>query len=70
VSLAYDDDNDNEVELTVETVVAATDAALLCKFDTGDEIWIPRPYAKPLKKVGDSGDVVLPFWLALKEGLV
>lgn len=56
--------------MTVETVVAATELALLCRFDTGDEVWVPRAYAKPLKAVGDSGDVTLPYWLATKEGLV
>lgn len=66
--MAYDDDND--VGMTVETVVAATEAALLCKFDTGDQLWVPRVYARPLEKVGDKGDITLPFWLASKEGIV
>jgi hypothetical protein len=66
--MSYDDDN--EVEVTVETVVAATEAALLCKFDTGDQVWVPRVYTHPLGKVGDRGDIMLPFWLASKEGLV
>lgn len=63
-------DDDHDVEMTVEKVIAATDAALLCKFDTGDEFWVPRSYARPLEKVGDEGDIMLPFWLASKEGLV
>ena len=67
--MPYDED-DNDVAMTVETVVAATTAALLCRFDTGDEIWVPRIYAKPLEKKGDQGDIMLPFWLASKEGLV
>lgn len=68
--MSYDDEDDNDVGMTVETVVAATEAALLCKFDTGDEIWVPRVYVSPLKRVGDSGDIMIPFWLATKEGLV
>jgi len=67
--MAYDED-DNDVGMTVETVVAATEAALLCKFDTGDEVWVPKIYAHPLKKKGDAGDITLPFWLAAKEGLI
>jgi hypothetical protein len=60
-----------DVELTVETVVAVTEDALLCRFDTGDEIWVPRRYVEDtLENVGDQGDVSIPEWLAEKEGLI
>jgi hypothetical protein len=66
--MAHDDEED--VDMTVKTVVAATESALLCRFDTGDEVWVPRAYCGSLGKVGEDGDISLPYWLAAKEGLV
>lgn len=60
-----------DVELTVEEVVAATEDALLCRFDTGDEVWVPRRFVQDtLEEVGDEGDVSIPEWLAKREGLI
>lgn len=66
--MSHDSD---DVELTVEKVLAATEDALLCQFDTGDEVWVPRRFiGEALEDVGDTGEISIPEWLAEKEGLV
>jgi len=55
-------------------VIRATDKALLCELETGDEKWIPQSMIHDDSEVYDDGDnsegeLVLHEWFASKAGL-
>ena len=56
-------------------VLATTDLALLCDIE-GDEHWIPKSQIlnggdlQDDAEKGDKGELVIPEWLAVDEGLV
>jgi hypothetical protein len=62
----------NLIEVEVDDVVAATDAASLCEIG-GEEIWIPHSQmfspGLMLDERGDSGTICIPRWLAEAKGL-
>ena len=50
-----------------------TTKAIHVLFDDGTEKWIPKSLVdddSEVYKKGDEGDLVLPEWFAVKEGLV
>lgn len=66
-------ERDEPCHLEVERVIASTDKAILCLFDTGDKEWIPLSMIDTDCKIsekGDSGELVIPMWLAKEKGLV
>lgn len=55
------------------TVKAATDKALLCVFDDGDEHWIPLSQIDDDSEVyekGTEGALVVTKWIAEQKGLL
>jgi len=56
-------------------VVAATEQALLCDFD-GEEHWIPKSLLgddadiDKSSSVGDTGEISIPEWFAIQEGII
>ena len=58
------------VVLSETECVAETDAALLCWFN-GEELWVPKSVIdeenSEILKKGDSGDLVVAEWWALKN---
>lgn len=56
------------------TVVRETDKALLVRYE-GEDIWIPKSQIHAdseiysSKQVGETGTLVLPYWLAEEKGL-
>jgi len=65
------DDQNEEIEVEVELVVAETEKALLLKVD-GEDSWVPRSVigrdSDELEK-GDSGMVFVPQWFIESNGL-
>jgi hypothetical protein len=64
---------DSLESLTVEEVKAETDLAILCRFETGDEEWIPKSQIHDDSEVttkGDTGELVIPHWLACEKEIV
>ena len=56
------------------TVLRKTDAALLVEDENGEEVWIPLSQIHDdseiwdESKVGETGKLVIPEWLATKKG--
>lgn len=52
-------------------VLHETEMAVLCEVD-GDEVWIPRSVIEDGEdlETGDTGDIEVAEWFAIKEGLV
>jgi hypothetical protein len=61
--------SDEQFEVDVDDVKAATNKALLCVVD-GDEEWIPRSQILDgdIEEVGDSGSMIITAWLAREKG--
>ena len=65
--------SDDKTELQVEEVLKDSGQALLCLFETGDEVWIPKSQIDDDSEVyeeGTTGTLIIPLWLAGKKGLV
>ena len=63
----------DNVELDVDEVVRESDDALLCKFATGEQEWIPKSQIdddSEVYKAGTDGVLVIPEWLALEKSLI
>ena len=61
------------VSLAVEVVKAETYLAILCLFESGDELWIPKSQIHDDSEVyakDHSGELVIPEWLAEEKGLI
>ncbi len=43
--------------------------ALLVNYE-GATVWLPKSQIEDWPEVGDSGDVILPEWLAIEKGLI
>jgi len=53
--------------------VAETEKAILCRFEDGDERWVPKSLIasdSQVTKRGDSGELTVPLWFCEKEGLL
>lgn len=64
--------SDDPINVGRVRVVKATDRALLCEFDDGEERWIPQSVVHDDSEAwlaGDEGDLVVNRWFAEKEGL-
>lgn len=61
------------VEIEDVLIKLKTDKAVLCVFEDGREIWIPQRLIHDDSEVwdkGHEGTLVIPEWLAEKEGLI
>ena len=60
---------------TAVEIMAETSSALLCSFD-GEEHWVPKSLMdedgdiNKSSGVGATGDVIIPEWFAVQEGIV
>jgi hypothetical protein len=53
--------------------IQATEKALLCELETGDERWVPKSLVardSQVTKRGDDGELAVPLWWAEKEGIL
>jgi hypothetical protein len=65
-------ERDEPVEVEVDRVEVETDKAIMFSKD-GEEFWIPKSKISEDSEVeglGDSGTLVIPWWLAEEKGLV
>jgi hypothetical protein len=64
------DDPDDTFEIEVE-VVRVGKAATCMLTEYGDEVWVPHSQilaGSDVENLGDEGTLVVPRWLARKEG--
>lgn len=53
------------------STVHETDEAIMCDFGmAGDVVWLPKSQLEDWPDVGDSGEVLMPEWLAEEKGLM
>lgn len=68
------DDRGNELESIEGTVIRQTDLAIHVDFDgTGDPddyVWLPKSQLEDWPDVGDTGEIMIPQWLAEDKGIV
>ena len=59
------------VRITDVTLKRSTSKAGLYVTEDGDEVWIPWNHLEEgsVDKDGETGDILIPFWLAEKEEL-
>lgn len=53
--------------------IVETERAILCKLETGEELWIPKSLVaddSQVTKRGDVGEVAAPLWFFEKEGIL
>ena len=62
------------IEVSVDVVLAETDKAIGFKDPGDDELtWIPKSQIcdeSEVNEKGDSGTLVIPYWLAFDKGLI
>jgi hypothetical protein len=63
------------VELENTVCLKETDMALLCRLETGQEVWIPKSQVDDASEVlddddNDRGTLVVTAWIATEKGLV
>ncbi|MDP3768801.1 MAG: hypothetical protein Q8S13_12365 [Dehalococcoidia bacterium] len=63
----------DKAEFPRSVALAATDKALLCRFEDGAEHWIPQGQIdddSDVWKRGDEGTLIISAWIAEQKGLV
>jgi len=63
----------DKVEFLNTVCIKGTEKALLIRFETGEEEWIPQSQIDDDSEVyaeGDEGTLIIPEWIATERGLV
>ena len=61
--------SDPEYVEIIGTTLRETDDAVLIEFADG-EVWLPKSQLEGWPDVGEEGDVVMPYWLAMDKELI
>jgi len=62
--------NDKSIIDLFGTTLYETDEAVMIDFGTGKGDWIPKSQMEDWPNVGDSGEVLMQEWFAIKKGII